>query len=171
MTLEDLGNIGEFVGAIGVIVTLAYLALQIRQSSLSTKANIRQAIAAQEIAYLSGRATEPFVRAAFQKASSGGQLTSDELFALSLHVVAGIRLFESYYYQYTVGVFSPKDWTAMRNTMKKAFALPIYREVFLRSADMWNTDFAREVENFLSESTEQIQAPNNTVAADHQQLG
>ena len=94
MTLEDLGNIGEFVGAIGVIVTLAYLALQIRQSSLSTKASIRQAIAGQEIAYLSGRATEPIVRAAFQKASSGGQLTSDELFALSQHIVAGIRLFE-----------------------------------------------------------------------------
>ena len=33
MTLEDLGNIGEFVGAIGVVASLIYLALQIRQNS------------------------------------------------------------------------------------------------------------------------------------------
>ena len=31
MTLDDLGNIGELIGAIGVIVTLIYLATQIRQ--------------------------------------------------------------------------------------------------------------------------------------------
>jgi hypothetical protein len=29
--LEDLGNIGEFVGAIGVVLSLVYLAIQIRQ--------------------------------------------------------------------------------------------------------------------------------------------
>ena len=33
MTLEDLGNLGEFVGAIGVVVSLVYLALQIRQNT------------------------------------------------------------------------------------------------------------------------------------------
>ena len=29
MSLEDLGNIGEFVAAVAVIVTLGYLAVQI----------------------------------------------------------------------------------------------------------------------------------------------
>jgi hypothetical protein len=33
MSLEDLGNIGEFVAAIAVIVTLGYLAVQIRQNT------------------------------------------------------------------------------------------------------------------------------------------
>ncbi len=33
LNLEDLGNLGEFVGAIAVVVTLAYLALQIRQNT------------------------------------------------------------------------------------------------------------------------------------------
>jgi len=33
VTLDDLGNIGEFVGAIGVIVSFVYLAIQIRQNT------------------------------------------------------------------------------------------------------------------------------------------
>jgi hypothetical protein len=33
LNLQDLGNLGEFVGAIAVVVTLAYLALQIRQNT------------------------------------------------------------------------------------------------------------------------------------------
>ncbi len=33
MSLEDLGNIGEFVGAVAVVVSLVYLALQIRQNT------------------------------------------------------------------------------------------------------------------------------------------
>ena len=33
MTLEDLGNLGELVGAIGVVASFIYLAVQIRQNS------------------------------------------------------------------------------------------------------------------------------------------
>ena len=37
-----LGNYGEFVGAIAVVVTLAYLAVQIRQSTKATKSQTAQ---------------------------------------------------------------------------------------------------------------------------------
>ena len=36
-----LGNYGEFVGAIAVVATLAYLAVQVRHSRLATEANTR----------------------------------------------------------------------------------------------------------------------------------
>ena len=39
MTLQDLGNIGEFLGSIGVIVTLIYLAIQIRQNTKAARAS------------------------------------------------------------------------------------------------------------------------------------
>ena len=44
MTLSDLGNLGEFFGAIGVIVSLAYLGLQIRQNTRALKASSNHAI-------------------------------------------------------------------------------------------------------------------------------
>jgi hypothetical protein len=47
MTLEDLGNIGDFLGGIGVVATLLYLALQIRQNTKQLKGD---SIAARTIA-------------------------------------------------------------------------------------------------------------------------
>ena len=44
MSLEDLGNIGEFVGAIAVVVSLIYLGLQIRQNTAALRTASRQDI-------------------------------------------------------------------------------------------------------------------------------
>jgi hypothetical protein len=38
-TIQDLGALGEFIGAIGVVITLGYLAYQIRQNTVQLKQN------------------------------------------------------------------------------------------------------------------------------------
>lgn len=45
MTIIELGAIGEFLGAIGVIVTLAYLAVQVKQNTRSMDEGKRLALA------------------------------------------------------------------------------------------------------------------------------
>ena len=42
MTLQDLGSIGELISAIAVIVSLAYLAIQIRQNTRVARATTLQ---------------------------------------------------------------------------------------------------------------------------------
>lgn len=39
MSLDALGNIGDFLGGIAVIITLIYLAIQIRQNTSTVRAN------------------------------------------------------------------------------------------------------------------------------------
>jgi hypothetical protein len=43
MTLQDLGSIGELVGAIATVATLAYLAVQIRQNTVQLRESARAA--------------------------------------------------------------------------------------------------------------------------------
>jgi hypothetical protein len=43
LTLEELGSVKEFVGALAVLVTLIYLAVQIHQHTKTVKAQIHQA--------------------------------------------------------------------------------------------------------------------------------
>lgn len=45
MTIQDLGSIGEFVAAVASVVTLAYLALQIRANTTAIRAEGRRAAA------------------------------------------------------------------------------------------------------------------------------
>jgi len=45
MTITELGALGEFVGAIGVVITLVYLAIQIRQNTHAMEENRRLALA------------------------------------------------------------------------------------------------------------------------------
>ena len=40
MTLQDLGSIGDFIGGIAVIITLLYLANQIRQNTNSVLGSV-----------------------------------------------------------------------------------------------------------------------------------
>jgi hypothetical protein len=46
MTIQELGALGEFIGAIGVVITLGYLAYQIRQNTVQLKQNAVTAKAA-----------------------------------------------------------------------------------------------------------------------------
>jgi hypothetical protein len=43
LSIDERGNIGDFIGGIGVIVTLIYLAFQIRQNTIATRTDSYQA--------------------------------------------------------------------------------------------------------------------------------
>ena len=49
MTLGDLGNIGEFVGALGVVASLVYLAIQIRQNTHQIRENTNSILGSAEL--------------------------------------------------------------------------------------------------------------------------
>ena len=152
MTLGDLGNIGEFVGAIAVLVTLLYLAVQIRQSSATTRAHIRQSLAESQIQYINLRATDPFLRGALRKMFAGQELDEDEAFGLRVHAVAGLRMFENYFAQNTLGTMDPEDWRAMRVVLKGHCRFPAYREAFAVLEDSWNAQFAAEIQSIIEEN-------------------
>ena len=44
MSLQDLGGLGEFIGSIAVVLSLLYLAVQIRQNTKAERATSRQTI-------------------------------------------------------------------------------------------------------------------------------
>ncbi len=81
MTLQDLGNLGEFVGAIGVVASLIYLALQIRQNSRQISQNTNAVKVASADSYLQ------------YGASMRGEIIRDP--AVARIWIGGMRDFES----------------------------------------------------------------------------
>lgn len=153
MTLSDLGNLGGFISGIAVIITLIYLAIQIRQSSKIARAALRQSLAENQFAQITLRATDPVIRTAFRKASVSEELTEDEAAALFAYAIAGIRQWEALYSQYEHGMIAAEDWRTTRQIMLTRFQLPIFRQAFNSLApDGLNPRFLPEVSQIVEQA-------------------
>ncbi len=72
-----LGNYGEFVGAIAIVITLVYLAIQVRQNTHMMRASIRQARSDNAV-HLYSLAATSVVAEIREKESHGEALTEVE---------------------------------------------------------------------------------------------
>ena len=101
-----LGNFGEFVGAVAVVITLIYLSVQIKTNATMTKATIKEQRTAG-----SNAVTFEWIRQAdiFAKVSNGEALDSSESVRISLSHQAMFREWEAYTYQYHVGVLDESE--------------------------------------------------------------
>ena len=104
MTLSELGSLGEFVSSIAVVVSLIYVAIQIRQNSRETRLVSQQrALEASRdmIARMATtEATELFAKGATEPES----LTNAEVLQLRLLRTAQLRNIENAYLMHLEGV-------------------------------------------------------------------
>ena len=61
MSIVELGALGEFVGSIAVVVTLIFLAIQVRHSKDATEANTRSVEESRKVAKLKTAFLKSFV--------------------------------------------------------------------------------------------------------------
>ena len=78
MSFEQLGGIGEFIGGIGVIVSLIFLAVQIRQSSRIERLNARYTISQAMSNALYRLDEDPELQRIWMAAMETGEQPADE---------------------------------------------------------------------------------------------
>ena len=144
MSIAELGAIGEFVGAIAVVVTLIYLAVQIRQNTSSNRAMAHQTwpensastntFAKEMYAFRERAYHEPETLNAEEKAKS------DYYFVQALHTL------EAMYFMWRLGSVDGTYWQSKVRTIAffaafKGFRLcwgeyrPIFDERFAGIVD------------------------------------
>ena len=68
MSLNDISSIANLLAALGVLITLIYLARQVRQANLLQRFQVRQHMAQQAQSELYRWASDPSLRDSFVKA-------------------------------------------------------------------------------------------------------
>ncbi|MGR8949752.1 MAG: hypothetical protein ACU84Q_17050 [Gammaproteobacteria bacterium] len=132
MNWEAIGAIGEVVGAMGVIATLAYLATQIRDNSKMMRATTKQDMAAQ---------TQNMTFFAFEHASvfskviAGSELTAEEQTQINIFARGVFRVWESYCYSRDTGLFDDVEWRGFTNSINRFMTMPAYRDSYLDMRD------------------------------------
>ncbi len=105
MTISELGAIGEFIAAIVVLVTLIYLAIQVKQTQLAVSANTNQAINDISIQlYLTAASCEPLANALALSFQDGAKLTNAQYQQVRGFWSAITRNAENVHFQYRKGL-------------------------------------------------------------------
>lgn len=112
MNWEVAAAIAEVIGATGVIVTLAYLAVQIKDSNRVARAQSRQSITEfiNQIALL--RTTHADRLAKIE--ASDSLSAADEEFLTWVHIQV-LLLGETYHYQHSLGLMPASHWRPFVN--------------------------------------------------------
>ena len=140
MSLEDLGNLGDFIGSIAVIVTLIYLAIQIRQNTATTKVQIRQAISEAQFANINARATDDHLPIIIMKTNRGEPLNQDEMDRL--------------YFHFDAGVISAKDWAAIGEGLRRTLRTDVCLDIWDSLKITYIVDFRCTVDTELLQREE-----------------
>jgi hypothetical protein len=113
-----LGNIGEFVGAILLFVSLIYIGVQIRQNTRATAAEVYQSRALGAQDYFLHQAADPeladiFLRIEQEGADEIDKLTDNQRRRYTAWHLAGLARLDNSYYQFTHGFLDPEYYEAV----------------------------------------------------------
>jgi hypothetical protein len=168
MTIIELGALGEFVGAIAVVATLAYLAIQIRQNTHSMEESRRLALAqtyqiradalqqmlvqASESEYIGPIITKLTVAGYPEYVASLEQLTPEERGRFRQWQIAQQTHWDNMYYQYQQGFLDDEYY---RDS---------FRERVRRLAPIWEAlgvtgsrqSFMDEIDRIMASDSSQV---------------
>lgn len=110
--LEALGNFGDFVGGIGVLVTLLYLASQVRQNSQSVRnAAAESVLQAMNSALQTASSSPQVARVIAVGQTNIEDLSEDERSQFLMWLYAWFRVLERGYAHYQRGNIDPDEWS------------------------------------------------------------
>lgn len=104
----------QIVGSGAIVVTLIYLALQIRQNTDSMQAAAREAIAERDVEWLYKMVDHPELGLLFRKAEP---LTEVDASRLNASLVAFMRIREVNFRQYKSGILDKDTWANYRSSI------------------------------------------------------
>jgi hypothetical protein len=142
MTLDQVGSIGEIIGAIGVVISLVYLAMQIRKNTEAERTSTYQAIVSDFGAMNNTMASTPELSHLFVQAMENyHQLSSDEKARISQLFFLCFRSFENMFYQHRKGYLDEEVWTGWKRLMLTYYSRPGFQTWWEHRRDVYSEPF------------------------------
>jgi hypothetical protein len=125
MTLESLGNLGEFVSGLAVVVSLVYLATQVRQHNQAVRSTALAVISASISEFLDhvGRDAE-LTTLWFDGLSGSRELPEVEGRRFNLLLLSLARRWENAYYQSSAVDLRSDVWAGVQQGLVFIFSSP-----------------------------------------------
>ena len=143
MTLDQLASIGEFIGGIGVVMSLVYLAIQIRSNTDAERTSTYQSIVSDFGALNNTMASTPELSHLFVQAMEDYHpLSSDEKARISQIFFQCFRYFENMFYQHKKGYLDEEVWIGWKRLMLTYYSRPGFQSWWEHRRDVFSEPFA-----------------------------
>jgi len=140
---QMLGNLGEFIGAIGVVATLGYLAIQVSQSTRVSRATTYSATTNAWVDYLQRQSVED-LELLIALTTDPNSLSTAKFYRAYYLCRTLFRRMEDDYYQYRAGTFERDTWTSYVAAFEQdTFSNPGVRAMWKLQRDYLDPRFVR----------------------------
>jgi hypothetical protein len=158
--LENLGNLGEFVGAIGVVISLVYLGRQLVQNTQSVRAAsfnsmVQNSIRLSEHAFRDSEFAAFLARAERDPES----LSDEERVRWDSYQNAVWRHFGNLQYAHRVGTLDSQMWAAYKATLKDHLETESWALWFLDHRELFSAALGQQVDEALAEIAREATPP------------
>lgn len=155
-TIQALGSLGEFVGALAVVISLIYLAQQMQQNTTSVRAAsfnsmVQNSIRLLEHAFRDSEFADFLHRAEKDPAS----LTPSEQVRWDAYMTAVYRHFGNLVYQYRVGALDAQMWESYERTLREHLRTPSWGAWFNENRAVFSDALQAHVDRVLRELSEE----------------
>ncbi len=145
-----LGNYGEFIGAVAVVFTLAFLTKQLRDSTRSANAAAHSQRTSRNIDLMRWSADSD-VDEIREQIDMGSNVSPRDWSKLRAVNLATLRHFEDLHYQRSLGLIDTETWDANMRGIRNMCARPGFREIFEEGKFGIRRSFQTLVEEILDE--------------------
>jgi hypothetical protein len=172
VTIEQLGSIGEVVGAVATVATLAYLALQIRQNTAQIEQGTRaargsayQAVLAQNQAATAQVPVDAELADIIRRGiEDSAALSEPDYFRFNWMLSAQFYAWDNAFYQFQDGVLPSERWESLVEQIRWFLKAPGYRA---RYATWPKIGISQDLVSLIDSELERIEiAAQQSVAAD-----
>ncbi len=159
MTLESLANLSEFIGAIAVVISLIYLALQVRQNTAAQRMET-YAQAVQRIGMLQTEVSKDheLLRAWSKGLMDPDSLTPNQRMQLNWTLYAAFGDMEFLFIAAKRNALPDEVWERWQKTLAWWIAFPGVRAWWVALAAPFTAEFSRFVDAEVANSTADMPA-------------
>ena len=144
MSIQDLGAIGEIIGAAAVVASLLYLAVQIRQSSRIAKASTTQSLLGYSAQMNTAAAGD--IAPVMAKVLSAQELNPNEKYQYFAYMLAAFAQCWQAHHQYVNGMLEREVFEAYERRTLSFLVRPNAREFWERNRFRFSTTFCDYVD-------------------------
>ena len=146
----------ELTSVVAIILSLVFLALEVKQSNQLAKAEIRQALNVTDMEVYKVQMEEDIIAKALYKINKNLPIDDYEEYQLNEFQKFNFRDFDNSFYQYRIGLFDENVWFAYRRIIKSLLTENYIMLMWGNSNQSFSIEFQDEVNNILKEIKDDV---------------